>query len=58
MIDCLGDDKIKILFEYDKRQTFSGVNTCFDHSRYIIEDFNTGVEREDIIPFTVLDVCN
>ena len=52
------EDKVKVLFEYDKRQTFAGVNTCFDHSRYIIQDFQTGGQREDIIPYTVLDVCN
>jgi hypothetical protein len=58
MIECLGEDKVKVLFEYDKRQTFAGVNTCFDHSRYIIQDPTTGQEREDIIPYTVLDICN
>jgi hypothetical protein len=49
----LGQDKIKVHFEYGKRQKLSGADTCFDHTPYI-----TSNGREDSIPFTVLDICN
>ena len=52
-IQCLGRDKIKVHFEFGKRQEFAGAETCFDHTPYI-----TASGKEDSIPFTVLDICN
>jgi hypothetical protein len=49
----LGRDKIKIHFEYGKRQEFAGAETCFDHTPYITDE-----GKEDSIPFTVLNICN
>ena len=57
MIQCLGQDTVKVHFEYDKRQTLAGAEACFDHTQYVAED-KTGVVREDNIPFTKMDVCN
>jgi hypothetical protein len=54
MLQCLTDDKIKIHFEYGKRQDFGGSEACFDHTPYI----NPGNGNEENIPFTVLDICN
>jgi len=34
-VQCLGQDKIKIHFEYGKRQKLSGAETCFDHTPYL-----------------------
>jgi hypothetical protein len=53
MIQCLGRDKIKVHFEFGKRQELAGAETCFDHTPYI-----TDSGKEDSIPFTVLDICN
>jgi len=53
MLQCLTDDKLKIHFEYGKRQEFAGAEACFVHTPYI-----TANGHEDNIPFTVLDICN
>jgi hypothetical protein len=36
MIQCLGQDKVKVHFEYGKRQELAGAEACFDHTPYII----------------------
>jgi len=57
MIQCLGQDKVKIIFEFDKRQGLAGAESCFDHTPYIITSGdNKG--KEDSIPFTNMDICN
>jgi hypothetical protein len=57
-LECLGDDHIETLFEFDKRQTIAGFNTCFDHSKYLTYDEQMGEWREDVIRYTKLDVCH
>ena len=49
----MSHDKIKIHFEYGKRQQLSGAKTCFDHTPFI-----KASGQEESIPFTVLDICN
>jgi hypothetical protein len=53
MIQCLGQDKVKVHFEYGKRQELAGAEACFDHTPYITQS-----GKEDSIPFTVMDICN
>lgn len=53
MIQCLGQDKVKVHFEYGKRQELAGAESCFDHTPYITQS-----GKEDSIPFTVMDICN
>jgi hypothetical protein len=53
MIQCLGNDKIKVIFEFGKRQELAGAETCFDHTPYI-----SASGKEDSIPFTIMDICN
>lgn len=55
-IQCLGFDKIKIHFEFGKRQSLAGAETCFDHTPYVITTADG--TKEDQIPYTVLDICN
>jgi len=35
MMECMVDDRLKIHFEYGKRNTFAGSVACFDHTPYI-----------------------
>jgi len=49
----LGQDKVKVQFEYGKRHDLAGAETCFDHTPYI-----TPSGKEDSIPFTTMDICN